>query len=185
MRLIIYKNLILASLLSLVSVGILGWLFWLMLGFVQGAEINILELKNKISSLEKDIKQAGQLELIQKERTQDFARLEKFFADKERPIEFIETLEKVAKDSKNEISISFDENKSKNGKLFFKLNIIGNETSILQYLKLLELISYPLGVENLTWQKIETGGNFLQVPRTPKEIPPSHRLIIDIQTSTP
>lgn len=171
---------------SLTGLSFLGLVLIILLGQTKTAGATLRRSVEKIEELEIKRRLAYEMQILTKERAQDFAKISKFFIDRERPVDFIEGLEEMAKKTNNLIAIDFNEVQSKKSKnLFFKLTIEGNENSVRKYLKLLELMPYKIKVEALTFQKITTS----EVPiffRQPKgsAATVSRRIIVLIQVDT-
>lgn len=179
------QKLLLTVILSLITVSIfglvLGWLFIR----VKKASVALKETADKIALLETERKTARETQILFKVRAEDLTKINRFFVDRERPVEFIENLEKIAQKTKGQIVIDFDEGRSKEKNLFFRLTVDGSEAGTRKYLKLLELMPYKIGVENVTFQKI-IAGEMPAFPSRPKVLKDtkSHRLTILIQVET-
>lgn len=166
------KKLFLTVAISLIIVSlfgsVLGWLF----SQVKKAGATLTETANKAALLEAERKTAREIQVLLKDRAGDMAKINKLFVDRGEPVEFIENLEKTAKKTGNKIAIDFDEGRSKDKNLFFRLTVEGNEAHTRKYLKLLGLMPYKMKIEDLAFQKIGAGKTA------------SSRLIVLIQVET-
>lgn len=171
--------------LSLVGLSFLSLVLIILLNQAKTASAVLRRSAEKIAELEIKRKLADEMRVLIKDRVEDLARINKFFVDRERPVDFIESLEEMAKKTKNRVAIDFNEARSKSKNLFFKLTIEGSENSVRKYLKLLELMPYKIRVEDLTFQKITISETptFVRQPKG-SEIPISQRIIVLIQVDT-
>lgn len=158
---------------------------WLWTGFfyrVKNAGATLQDLKGQIPALEEKRKLAGEMQFLFKNRTEDLEKIRSFLVSKERPVVFLENLEETARKTRNRIAINFDEGKSKDQNLFFRLTLEGGEENVLKYLRLLELMPYKLKVEEVSIQKLTSAGGraYVSIPAE-SGILLSHRLTILIQ----
>lgn len=167
------------------GMGFFGWMMGWLLIQINEVGVTLRGVAEKMAKLEVERKTARGAHVFLKERAEDLAKINNFFVDRERPVEFIENLEEIAKKTKNQIVIDFDEGRSKERNLFFRLVVDGSEASIRKYLKLLELMPYKIKVGDLTFQKISVLEQpaFLSRSKT-LENPMSHRLVVLIQVET-
>ncbi len=179
------QKLFLTIAVSLTVLSFLSWVLAKLLNQAKTASTVLRGSAEKIFELEAKRKLADEMRILIKDRAEDLAKINKFFVDRERPVEFIENLEEVGKKTKNRVFIDFDEARSKGKNLYFKLTIEGSENSTRQYLKLLELMPYKVRVEDLNFQKmtISETPTFVRQPKG-SEISLSHRLIVLIGVET-
>lgn len=164
--------------------GAVFWV-WLWIGFlyrVKNAGATLQDLKGQIPALEEKRKLAGEMQALFKNRTGDLEKIRSFLISKDRPVVFIESLEELARKTRNRIAINFDEGKSKDQNLFFRLTLEGGEENVLKYLQLLELMPYKLKVEEVSIQKLTSAGGraYVSIPAE-SGILLSHRLTVLIQ----
>lgn len=170
--------------LSILGIGLSGGIFWWLSSAVRGGTETLQEIESKIAALESERKNARFFEAFLEERSDQFERIRRFSPNREQPVEFIEGLEALARDTKNLISLDFDEGRSKkNAELIFRLTVEGDETSPRKFLKLLLLLPYEIRVEDLVFQQIAAGGI---APEEQKSLAgrPTHRLFALISVKT-
>lgn len=176
------------SFLALSAAVFSVWIFWSVASGVSGGVENLKSIEARAISLERDRKKARAFEALSEERRSDFQRLRLLSPHKERPVELIEQLEELAKNTKNSIAIDVDEGRSKtNGGLFFRLTAEGSLASTRDYLRALELMPYVVGVEDLVLQEISAGvlpGSSPAGQEKAASIRPTHRLLAVISVKT-
>lgn len=157
MRLSPYQKLIATVIFALSLAGISVWIFGGLSASARNGITMLQEIESRIAILEGERKAARLFDSFSEERQEELGRIRRFFPNRERPVELIEELEKLARDTKNSISIDVDEGKSKIGKdLVFRLTVEGSQKSPRDYLKLLLLLPYEIRVEDMVFQKITT-----------------------------
>ena len=171
--------------ISLVVLIFWGWVLIRLLRQVKNAGITLRELEGKIVELEAKRKEAGDIQTLLQDRAEDLAKINSFSVNKERPVIFIEDLEDAARKTQNRVIIDFDEGRSRDKNIFFRLTIEGSKDSVLKYLKLLEFMPYQIKVEEMAWQKLAAAGvsALVKLPQE-AEAPLSHRLEILIKVET-
>lgn len=161
-----------------------GWGLAGLLQQVKDASITLRGLEEQIVLLEAKRKIAGDLQILLENRDKDLTKINSFLVSKDRPVGFIEDLEDAAKKTKNRVAIDFDETRSKNKDIFFRLAIDGSEDSVLRYLKLLEFMPYKIKVEEVSLQKLTSQVyTSLNLPKE-SEVPLSHHLGVLIKVET-
>lgn len=178
------QKFIAAVALSVLGIGLSGGIFWRLSSAVRGGTEMLQKIESKIAALESERKNARSFEVLLEERSDQFARIRRFSPSREQPVEFIEGLEALARDTKNLISLDFDEGRSKkNTELIFRLTVEGDETSPRKFLKLLELLPYEIRMEDLVFQQIVAGG-IAQEEQKSAVGRPTHRLFALISVKT-
>ena len=181
----IQNKLFLTSAFALIAVLIFGWIFWSLVLSVQNLHLAIDGIKSGSvfsDSQVKDVKTSA--EVIDR-RGSDIARINGFFVSKANPVSFVENLETLAAKTGNNFAIDLDENKSKQGDLYFRLTLEGDGSSVTKYLQLLELLPYKISVESLNLQKGGEMANSSLTLRAKLANPkPTHRLILLISVKS-
>lgn len=129
-----------------------GLFFWLNLR-VQGSAAERERIETEIASLEEDRRRARQAELVFEEKKAELERLKNVFISPEKPVEFIEGLEKIARGTGNSISLDLVSEKLVGGAFSFRISVEGTEESTAKYLSLLELMPYEIAIEEFTLQR--------------------------------
>ena len=130
-----------------------GWIYLSMASAVRRADSDLAAVRTSIAALEQERRQARGFDRIIEERGGDLQRVEAFFVDRERPLEFIERLENLAKAAKSQIALEA-EGPDSPGRLVFRVTLDGFEANIIAFLKLFELLPYEIQVEEFTLEKI-------------------------------
>lgn len=147
----------LTLIISVVLVGALFWFYAYMTSSVRQAGSNLAEIEAEITSLEEERKQARIVERILEKRGEDIARVNAFLVSRERPIQFIEELEGLAKATGNLMALAVDSPAGGGGDLLFRITLDGTEAGVSKYLKLFELLPYDIRIEDFSFQKITEG----------------------------
>jgi hypothetical protein len=172
-----FSKLIFASVLGILAVGVLSWFFWRASLDVLSSVDTLFFIESRIATLENDRKIVLASADTLARHAPDLEIIGLFLIDRERPVEFIESLENLAKSTGSEIAI--DVVPLEKGTLLdvlrFRLTVEGERGKVLKYLKLLEFMPYEISVEDLAYQSgipgEETG-------------PTETRLIISIKVKT-
>ena len=141
------------------------WMFWR----IGELKILINEDRAKISFLEEERKTVRRIDSLLSERGADVTRVKNFFVEPEMVVEFIESMEALAKNAGNKISIDFDEQKSAGENYHFRFTVDGASESVIGYLRALELYPAEIRIQDLVFQRlIQAAGG------------PTYRLIINV-----
>ena len=157
MREFLHHKIFATSLVSLLVLTSLVWSFWKLNSLAVSLRAKLNEIHAEVFFNEHERKAIRLAEATIKEHQEDLARINKIFINKEKPVEFVEDLESLAKISGNLFVIDLDETKSAEGKdLFFRLAVDGNQASVTRYLKALELMPYKMSVKEAAFQRIDS-----------------------------
>lgn len=189
MRILPVQKFILTLALSGLLVLSCGWLFLKLAGSVYSAEANLSLVESKILMLEDDFKNARSLQKTLRNRSTDIENINNFFVDPSSPVTFIEELESLAKATKNIIALEIRDSQKRNI-LVFGVTLEGSESSVLKFLRLLEVLPYGIEVEDMSYQKlnIESGNlSFLVTKLKSQGVIPVARmvLVINVHTRSP
>ncbi len=148
------QKLILAALAALCVLGSASWGFWRVTRAVRRSDFVLGEIQSKIDGLVDERRRAQVLEAVLEKRKRDLGRITEFFVDRERPIAFIEAVERAAAATGNTIAIDVDEGAGGGQVLLFRFTAEGTEANLLRYVRLLETLPYKLEIGEITYQKI-------------------------------
>lgn len=148
MRLTSLHKLIITISFAVVIVGILVWLLLWAMDAVDDTRLEIVQINSRIAAREEQRKHALFFTRLVNRRPHDFERIVKYFVDPANPIVFIETLERLAKQTQNHIKLDVGSATVSEGELIFNVLAGGTKESVLKYLRLVELLPYELRVEN-------------------------------------
>lgn len=169
------QKLIAASAAACLILAGAGWGFWRVTRAVWRSDFVLGETQSKIDGLADERRQARALEMILESRKEDLTRIAEFFADRERPIAFIESVERAAAASGNKIAIDAEEGAGDPEALRFRITAEGTEAGLLRYVRLLEALSYKLEMEEITYQKTQSDPFAVGGPK------PSARLLVALR----
>lgn len=168
----------LSSLLILVG---LGWLWWFLISGIETFKDALYDVRLKIVAQEEERKSARQLASLMKARRIDLEKTDSLLIDKEKPIEFIEGVESLARKTGSRMFLGVEGSVDPAGFMNFKLNIEDTERGARSFLEMLTLMPYEILVEDINFQKISS------VPVTlpdGKNFAPTARLGILIKVKT-
>lgn len=129
-------------------------LFAVMHRQVISLQASLRDIESKIVLHEEERKEATRSLSLLRERSADIGRIQNFFVEHDQPIEFIEFLERAALESGNAIVLGVDEQKSKQGELYFRMTADGTESSVRSLLSLLEAMPYFTVIDDVSYQFI-------------------------------
>lgn len=145
------------SFAALTAIGIFVWVYVSMATAVDSADASFKEIGGKIAALEEDRKRVRILEKMIEERKHDFARIDGFFVSRDRPIDFIEQVEDLARRTQNTVVLDVDETGGDISELGFRLTVDGSESGVSHYLRTFELLPYAVRMEDMVFQRLSGG----------------------------
>lgn len=151
------QNIILTLFVALTAIGVFVWAYVSMAIAVGSADASFREIGGKIAALEEDRKQVRILGKMMEERKTDFIRIDAFFVSRDRPIDFIEQVEDLAKRTQNTVVLDVDEARGDSSELGFRLTVDGSEGGVSRYLRTFELLPYAVRVEDMVFQRLSGG----------------------------
>lgn len=171
---------VLAGATAFLTVAAFVWLLF----YMKNMENSFTVIESKIFTLEDSRAAAKRVTGTIQEEELALRRISKFFIDQKNPVSFIEELETLAQDTRNKISLNIDEQKSTSDSLVFHLTLDGDTTSVMRYVKLLELLPHEIIISDIGYQENEPAPASLSIKNAP---PAEHlrnaRLIIEIHVT--
>lgn len=124
---------------------------------VLAADSNISDLRSQIALLEEERARARKVGSFLDEREEEVGRIVGFLVSEDRPINFVEKLEDMARRTNNKmlLDLSGDLNKKGGDVIAFRMTLEGSSKSVFDYLKLLELLPHLINIESVVWEKSE------------------------------
>lgn len=154
MRLSPRQSITFTSFVALTAIGVFVWAYVSMATAVGRADSSFKEIGGKIAALEENRKQARILEKMLEERKTDFARIDGFFVSRDRPVDFIEQVEDLARRTQNTVVLDVDETNGDSSELGFRLTVEGSESGVSHYLRTFEMLPYAVRVEDMIFQRL-------------------------------
>ena len=182
-----FQKLILTFFLTALVVLLTGTGYFWLVSQIKNLEGSIRSIKSELILLEKERTAVRKINFWLEEKNSDVARIKKFFVERDEIVEFIETLEGLAKNSGNKIALDYDEFKSQGEYLFFRLTADGTEKSVRRYLEAMEFLPYEIRTADIAFQKLTQGRENTSLAASGTKIPEiiiTHRLIIGIMVKT-
>ena len=138
---------------ALASVGA----FVLLNARIQDAHTDLGDIAGEIITREEARKNARILAAVLVEKQSDIARVQSFFVDRNRPVEFIEALEHMAVETQVTLALSIDEASTRTDLLVFRLSVDGEAAAVRTYLGLLETMPYAVRVAAFQYHSDDSG----------------------------
>ncbi len=182
-----FQKLILTFFLTALVVLLTGTGYFWLVSQIKNLEGSIRSIKSELILLEKERTAVRKINFWLEEKNSDVARIKKFFVERDEIVEFIETLEGLAKNSGNKIALDYDEFKSQGEYLFFRLTADGTEKSVRRYLEAMEFLPYEIRTADIAFQKLTQGRENTSLAASGTKLPEiiiTHRLIIGIMVKT-
>lgn len=145
------KKLILTIFVASLFIIASGLLFaWLVI-HVQTVTQGLKEVETEIATHEANRTSARKAEVSLEENKDIVARINNTLINHDRPIDFLEELTNLGKNTGNKIVLDYLEQESSADSLVFRITIDGTKASVLNYLTILELTPYVITIENINW----------------------------------
>lgn len=137
---------------SLIGVFVSVGAFVFLHSRIQAARGALQDIATEIGTREMARRNARALAQILAARERDIERVQSFFIDRDRPVEFVETLERLATTAGVALEISVDEGVGRDTPLVFRLSVKGARVRVLQYLGLIETVPHAVRVAAFQYQ---------------------------------
>lgn len=161
--------------------------WWLVLEIFE-VDSSIRAMRNATKFLEEERSEAKRTDQYLKGHEQELARIKKVFLPRdEKPIEFIENIEGLARATKSRHTLSFDEGRSRGSDLYFSLSLTGGETDVREFLRILEHMPYYLTVGEFSFSvplvdQSQTPGTTLRGLTAPEQGSAYMKMVIHLKT---
>lgn len=119
---------------------------------VLSADDELAAVDAKINELYQERRRAETVGMLLTERKDDIVRLRGFFLDRQRPIEFIEQLENLARMTKNTIALGVQEGSKDTSSLSFRITVDGTQSSIRTFVRIFDVLPYSITISSVTFQ---------------------------------
>lgn len=168
------------SFLVLFSASLLGWFF----GTIDRSFAELDDIRVRIQSFEEEREAVRRIASLIESYRSTTARIHEFMIRRDDPLEFIETLENVARATGNAAVLDFDSEKSKKGdELVFRVTVDGTREGVFRYVELLELLPYPIRIDEIGYQALNVesvASRGKTAARSSQKSLPEARMIISI-----
>lgn len=147
------KNLPLTTILFVGAMFISAGIFWWLYRAVDSASIGLTDVRTNLKTLEDEREAAKQISAVLENNEIAIDRMQKFPVNAQNPLEFIETLEDLARSTGSIATLDLDSQKnSKADELIFRVTVEGVRSGILTYIKLLELLPHIIRIDEINYQ---------------------------------
>lgn len=142
-----------AALVATASSGAIA-VFFLASQTVRSSRAALQAIETNIHFLEQEHASGMQIAQALGRRTRDVERLKKFFVNPERPLDFIEKIEDVARRTGNGISLALDQSRAEPKTLFLRLALEGGDSNIASMLSLIDTLPYDIEVRQMNYETL-------------------------------
>ncbi len=148
----------------LIIVSIAGT--WFLYREMQMITTEIQIIREEIASLEAENGAIRDFQAVRSRRADDIERINKFFIEKDRPLDFIESLESLGRVTHSTLAIDAGGLSKESDYFTFRLAIDGNQENTFKFLTLLERMPYTIIVSSLAVSNLEGGPQNPEAQRT-------------------
>ncbi len=136
---------------------LLTLVYGILLKGVRDGERAIRDVEQGIAFLKNGEESARAVAALLQERRRDIGRITAFLIDRESPVSFIETIEGLARTTGNRLELTLNENSRREQELAFIAMVEGTESSVMRYLRLLELLPYAITYDTMRLERVPLG----------------------------
>lgn len=158
-----------------IALALAGWGFWRGVWEIRQGELRQAYILQRIADLSDERRRARVSEGLLRERQDDLRRISAFFAPRKSPIAFIEAAESAAARTGTVIVLDADEKASSDTALRFRVTIQGTADHLLDFVRVLELLPYPIDIRDMVFQNIPADSVLSAADKTP-----SARLLLSL-----
>ena len=152
------KTIIISSVFILSALGVVFFGIYPLFKEIEKNSEKFFENKKKEMLIEEKIKDLTSFKGICQKIEEDLKKVDQLFVDQKVPIEFIEFLEKTARDSDVLIDISPSQGTTRKGDLWpsldFKITVSGSFPNCSRFLEKIETAPYLIEVQNLNLRRL-------------------------------
>ena len=128
---------------------------WFLYREMQAIKTEIQTIREGIASLEAENGAIRDFQAVRSRRADDIGRINKFFIEKDRPLDFIESLEYLGRITQTALAIDAGGMNKESDYFTFRLAIDGNQKNTFKFLSLLERMPYTILVSSLAVSNLE------------------------------
>ncbi len=159
---------------AILSVGLVYFAVYPLYRMIDGESKELSILKESASKTGRQIEEDKKIEEAEKVLNEGALKINGVFVNSEIPVEFIQFLESIAKESNLSIDISPVSFKKEKGEIWtpmgFQVDLLGTFSGCRTFLEKAEYGSYALELDSITVQKIKDRKPFLEkFPNLPTE----------------
>lgn len=143
---------------AVIALAFAAWVSWRAVDEISQSERRQDVIRQKIEDLAAERRRARASEELLRKRHADIRRISGFFADRKSPIAFIEAAEAAAARTGTIIVLDADEAASSDTALRFRVTVQGGADRLLDFVRALELLPYPIDIRDIVFQNASTGG---------------------------
>lgn len=137
----------------LLPIALISAWVWLSF-FVQKELITAADITTQTLILEQERSRRDQSQHILSTDIQDIKRINDFFADHQRPVQFLQDMEQTAELTSNNLLITPGSGEQIENTLAFNFEIDGTAQSVFQFLRALEYAPYSITTNEFTFQRL-------------------------------
>lgn len=141
-----------------IALALAAGIFWRAADEIYQGERRQQGIRQRIEDLGAQRRRARISEGLLRERQADIRRIRAFFADRKSPIAFIEAAEGAAARTDTTTVLDADEKASSDTVLRFQMTIQGDTDHLLDFVRMLELLPYPIDIRDMVFQNASGAG---------------------------
>ena len=139
---------------------------WFLYREMRGIKTEIQTIRDGIALLEAENGAIRDFQTIRSRRADDIKRINNFFIEKDRPLDFIEAIESLGRITRSTLAIDAGGIDKESDYFTFRLAIDGDPENTLNFLSLLEQIPYTIRVSSFTVSNLEGNPQDPEMRRT-------------------
>lgn len=139
---------------------------WFLYREMRAIKTEIQTIRDGIALLEAENGTIRDFQTIRSRRRDDIGRINKFFIEKDRPLDFIEAIESLGRITHSTLAIDAGGVSKESDYFIFRLAIDGDQENTLKFLSLLERMPYTIRISSLTVSNLEGNPQNPEVRRT-------------------
>ena len=153
MKLFLLKKIIITSLISFCTIGVLVFFFILISNNIRSYRDDLDSIIANIASSNDEVNRLVRISDTIKNRKMDIQRLQNLVIDRQRPLRFIETIEQIGRLTNTKIALNVSDAKGNTNSLVFNATLEGQEEKIRMMLALIQTLPYQISIEGISFQR--------------------------------
>lgn len=139
---------------------------WFLYREMRAIKTEIQTIRDGIALLEAENGAIRDFQTIRSRRADDIKRINKFFIEKDRPLDFIEAIESLGRTTQTTLAIDAGGMSKESDDFTFRLAIDGEQKNTLKFLSLLEQMPYTVRISSLAVSNLEGNPQNPEMRRT-------------------
>lgn len=146
-------TLIITTLVSLLAIAALSFVFIFISRNIERYHRTLSLTVMNIEASEKNFNHFMDIANLLETRSKDIARIQRIAIDRQRPLQFIETIEQIARITHTQSALGVNEIKDDKQSLLFHVTWEGEEKNVRTMLALLQKLPFQIVIQDMSFQK--------------------------------